>query len=243
MILRNWSAAWMIETIQPDWPAPLNVRSFFTTRHGGFSEAPYASLNLARHVNDNPRVVSQNRKIIPAPSAVFWLDQQHTISCLDADDASASNVGDAAFTQKRNRVLAVLVADCLPVLVTNNSGSVATVIHAGWRGLANGIIERTLAQLSGESWIAWIGPHIRSCHYEVGEDVKSKFSEGYAFEAMGTPNKWSMNMGLIAADRLKRSGVREVFENKSCTYCEEQDYFSYRRDGETGRMAAVIWLD
>ncbi|HEX8873508.1 MAG TPA: peptidoglycan editing factor PgeF [Nitrosospira sp.] len=240
--------------IVPDWPAPHNVRALFTTRNGGASGGPYASLNLGDHVGDDPLNVEKNRsllrQILPAEPA--WLKQVHGPVPVNIDDDCRMGVcnGDAAFSHRPGNVCAVLVADCLPILVCDRVGTVAGVIHAGWRGLAGGVIERTLTEAGAGNMrmMAWLGPAIGPSHFEVGEEVHEAFIKHDAKAAMAfVPHphhdaKWFADLFMLARQRLTEAGVDEIYGGGQCTFSDPARFFSYRRDGTTGRMAALIWL-
>lgn len=232
----------MNPNIVPNWCVPANVHAFFTTRTGGFSRAPFESLNLAHHVGDNPLDVTRNRASLKTPSEPVWLNQFHSNECLDADGDLSNRQADACFTRKKGRVLAVLVADCLPILFASHTGDIVAVVHAGWRGLANDIIEQTLARFKGVSWNVWLGPAISSCHYEVGEDVRSRFDADVGFKKSGA-GKYSMDLVEIARHQLVKLGVRDLHGGGVCTACDSERFFSYRRDGVTGRMAGFLWRE
>jgi YfiH family protein len=229
--------------IIPDWPVPDNVHVFFTTRSGGFSRAPYESLNLALHVGDNPLDVTRNRTSLNTPSEPVWLNQSHSNECLDADGDLSNRQADACFTRKKGRVLAVLVADCLPILFASQAGDIVAVVHAGWRGLANDIIKLTLERFKGVSWNVWFGPAISSCHYEVGEDVRSRFYTDVGFKKKSSTGKYSMDLVEIARHQLVNLGVHDLHGAGVCTACDSERFFSYRRDGVTGRMAGFLWRE
>lgn len=233
----------MIPELIPDWPAPVAVKSFFTTRMGGFSRAPYESLNLALHVDDDPQIVQRNRRLLPVPGDPLWLNQVHSDTCIDASRVvpmAAPAQADASFTREAGRVLVVMVADCLPVLLASTDGSVIAVAHAGWRGLANGVIESTLTSIGGGDMMAWLGPAIGPCHYVVGAEVRHCFPEQTGFAAM-PDGQFAMDLYSIARQQLEALGVA-CFGGGYCTYCDEAQFFSYRRDGVTGRMAGLIWM-
>ncbi len=231
----------MPDCLQPDWSAPGNVRAIFTLRSGGFSRKPFDSLNLGAHVGDEPNMVEQNRQSLPVLATPFWLNQTHSNVCLEVTASSVVRDGDAAFTRQPGQVLAVQVADCVSILVSNVEGSLVAVIHAGWRGLANGIIRRSLDQFGTGDLIVWIGPSIGPCHYEVGDDVRREFPDPSRFKSAG--GGWLMDLGAIAEDQLRQAGVQSIRRSRECTYCERERYFSYRRDGVTGRMAGIIWME
>ena len=190
-------------------------------------------------MGDDKATVLKNRSSLECPSVPVWLDQTHSDMVIDADVENLSFQGDASVTRMPRRVLAVIVADCLPILVTSNGGEVVAVIHAGWRGLSNGIIKATVDCMAGKGLLAWLGPAIGPCHYEVGTDVKDLFDEPF-FTSKG--DRWLMDLFAVARRQLTEAGVDRVFGGGQCTYCEEEKWFSYRREGVTGRMAGLIWL-
>ncbi len=228
--------------IIPDWPAPPSIRALTTTREGGVSQGPYASLNLAGHVGDDPRAVAENRarleRALRLPASPCWLRQIHSSRVVEAKEGVEA---DGSFTYRPGIVCAVLTADCLPVLLCDPGGQVAAV-HAGWRGLAAGVLEAALAAFpSPHRVMAWLGPAIGPAAYEVGEEVKGAFPEdGEAFHPQG--GRWRADLPRIAQRRLKRAGVRAIYESRACTF-ESRRFFSYRRDGITGRMATLIWIE
>jgi YfiH family protein len=245
----------MNDWIVPDWPAPPNVQALFTTRNGGFSIGPYHSLNLGDHVGDDPFAVAQNRALLRQylPENPRWLNQVHGTQAIQADasDCSGPSPGDASFTRRPARVCAVLVADCLPILLCDGAGTLAGVIHAGWRGLAEGIIEQAVSAMgAGDTpLIAWLGPAIGPKHFEVGEEVRQVFirrnkESSLAFVPKSHPDagKWLGNLFLLAQQQLRNAGVNEIYGGGECTFSDPARFFSYRRDGNTGRMAGLIWL-
>ncbi len=237
--------------IKPEWPAPARVRSCITTRPGGVSRGPFASFNLGSHVGDDPAAVTQNRSQLRRclPDEPFWLRQVHGTRVVDADQGQLEPEADAAFTRASGRVLAALTADCLPILLCHDAGTVAAVAHAGWRGLAAGVIENAVlaAGASPERMMAYIGPAIGADVYEVGPEVRAAFVDqtadaALAFRPHGA-GKFLADLALLARQRLARAGVRRVFGGEHCTYSEPERFFSFRRDGVTGRMASLIWLE
>lgn len=246
----------LTELIVPDWPAPANVRALVTTRHGGVSAGPYASLNLGDHVGDDPAAVAENRRILRArlPAEPVWLNQVHGKQCRDASACPNAKgnqppEADAAYSRKPGVVCAVLTADCLPVLLCDAAGTVVAAAHAGWRGLAAGVIESTVAamEVPGERLLAWLGPAIGPRHFEVGGEVREVFiahdpQAANAFTAR--PNgKWFCDIYRLAAQRLAALGACRLASADFCTVRDTERFFSYRRDGITGRMASLIWLD
>jgi YfiH family protein len=229
-----------MNSLVPDWPAPTNIRAFFSDRRGGYSAAPYASLNLGSHVGDDATTVIRNRASIEVPAEPFWLEQAHTDICINADSDATDRLGDASVTREPGKVLAIMVADCLPVLFASRGGNVVGIAHAGWRGLADGVLSSTVTALGADSMLAWMGPAIGPCHYKVGEDVRTRFSSGTGF-IEGSESKFSMDLYAIANEQLQSLGV-EVYGGGLCTYCDSSRFFSYRRDGVTGRMGGFIWM-
>jgi len=241
-------------SLEPDWPAPVNIKALFSDRRGGCSHVPYASLNLGSHVGDDPALVARNRASIDVPDEPYWLEQTHTDICVNADMDAAGRLADASITRKQGKVLAIMVADCLPIMFTSREGDIVGIAHAGWRGLANGVLSSTVTALGSGSILAWMGPAIGPCHYTVGEDVRASFSSGTGFlpkcsaegqcpeEANSDGVKFSMDLYAIANEQLQRLGV-DVYGGGLCTYCDSSRFFSYRRDGVTGRMGGFIWME
>jgi purine-nucleoside/S-methyl-5'-thioadenosine phosphorylase / adenosine deaminase len=241
--------------ILPDWPAAPQVRAVCTTRHGGVSTGSYASMNPADHVGDDPGAVLVNRRRLqqrlqlPAPPR--WLQQVHGTTVIDAGEAVAADeapVADAAWCSRPGVVCAVLTADCLPVLLCDTAGRHVAALHAGWRGLAAGVIEQTIEALRqpGESLLAWFGPAIGPGAYQVGEEVREAFlrhdrQANAAFQP-DTDGSWRADLYLLARQRLADCGVTAVYGGHECSFTDAQRFFSYRRDGVTGRMATLIWL-
>ncbi|MFQ5470143.1 MAG: peptidoglycan editing factor PgeF [Gammaproteobacteria bacterium] len=239
--------------IVPDWPAPANVRACSTYRFGGISKPPFGTLNLADHVGDDSTNVRVNRQKLvdrlQLPETPRWLSQYHSDVVVNAEDSSGLAEADASFTSSRNVVCAVLTADCLPVLVCNKSGTRVAAIHAGWRGLYAGIIENTIQALAiaPEETLVWLGPAIGPTAYEVGREVYHHFVDNNvnasrAFEA-SRPGHWFANLYELARIELRATGIQNVWGGNHCTYTESQCFFSYRREGVTGRMATIIWFD
>lgn len=241
----------MLELIQPDWPAPGGVRALSTTRHGGVSLEPWSSFNLGDHVGDDPLAVQANRRRLRQllPDEPRWLQQVHGVACVDAARIAAGATADAAFSRQRGVVCAVMTADCLPVLLCDDQATVVGIAHAGWRGLAAGVIESTLAAMAvpGERLMAWLGPAIGPRAFEVGGEVRAAFIaiDGAASAAF-TPaaeGKWLCDIYRLARQRLAAHGIRRVTGADFCTASEPRRFFSYRRDGVSGRMASLIWLE
>lgn len=237
--------------ITPDWPVPATVQARVTTRRGGVSRGPYASMNLALHVGDDAAAVAQNRARLrrALPAEPYWLDQVHGIEVVDAASVCGVPQADASVTRAPGVVLAVMTADCLPVLLADRAGSVVGIAHAGWRGLVGGVIEATIArmQVAPGELIAWLGPAIGPDAFEVGAEVRNAAITAHAdaaqaFVACG-PGKWLADIFALARLRLARAGVARVAGGEYCTVRDGTDFFSYRRDRVTGRMAALLWIE
>ena len=242
--------AWWIEA---DWPAPTQVRAGTTTRLHGFSAAPYDSLNLAGHVGDKDSSLAENRHFIREqlglPAKPLWLRQVHGTQLVNDSDWSPAIEADASWTRQANVICAILTADCLPLLVCNHAGNQVAAIHLGWRGLSNGLLEKVLRTFDSEPahLLAWMGPHIRQPHYEVGEDVYLAFTSresgtDHAFHEYGD-RKWLLSLAALTESRLRTSGISMIYDCGACTYADSQRFFSYRRQKLTGRMATLIWID
>ncbi len=239
-----------MKLLHPDWPTPANVHGLMTTRVGGVSAAPWASLNLGDHVNDDPAHVAANRARLNEhlPESPVWLRQVHSARVVEAGlmpDAEA----DACITRIPGRVCAVLTADCLPVLFCDRAGTVVGAAHAGWRGLAGGVLEATVAAMAvppGEI-LAWLGAAIGPQAFEVGDEVRATFLAQHpgtepAFVPQGAAGKWLADIYALARIRLAHAGVHAGSGGGRCTLTESGRFFSYRRDGVTGRMASAVWL-
>jgi YfiH family protein len=241
-----------------DWPAPANVRATCTLRAGGVSIGPYASLNLAAHVDDDPEAVAANRarlgSALRLPREPMWLRQVHGIQVFDAEKAAVSSASsppeaDAAVTREPGPVLAVMVADCMPVLLCRRDGRAVAVAHAGWRGLAAGVLEAAVQALGAEAGqvMAWLGPAIGPAHFEVGDEVRDAFCartpNAQAAFARNDRGRWQCDLHALATQRLQTLGVASIFGDRLCTYRERERFFSFRRDRVTGRFAALIWME
>jgi YfiH family protein len=242
--------------IVPDWPAAPQVRAVSTTRHGGFSRGPYASMNPATHVGDDPATVLANRKALQQglrlPAEPRWLEQVHGTTVLDAAApvvAGEVPVADAAQCSRPGAVCVVLTADCLPVLLCDAAGQRVAALHAGWRGLAAGVIEQTIdaMQQPGETLLAWLGPAIGPDAYQVGDEVRDAFvahnkRAAAAFQS-DLDGRWQADLYQLARQRLAERGVSAIYGGHECSFTDAERFFSYRRDGVTGRMATLIWLE
>lgn len=237
--------------IVPEWSAPESVKTLVSTRVGGVSQGRYGSLNLGDHVGDDPLAVEQNRRLFSRglPSEPKWLTQVHGKTVVQVEHADVAPEADAAVAHGVGEVCVIMTADCLPVLLCDDNGSVVGAAHAGWRGLAAGVLEETVKAMAcpAQAIQAWLGPAIGPAAFEVGDEVREAFigthaSAAQAFAVRG-PGKWLADIYLLATQQLERLGVRHVSGGGYCTYSDPARFFSYRRDGTTGRMAACIWLE
>lgn len=238
--------------LTPEWPAADRVQGASTTRLGGVSAAPFDSLNLGDHVGDDPASVHRNRSLVrnalSLPSEPIWLSQVHGTRVVDASDASAGAEADASVAFRAGVVCVVMTADCLPVLFCDREGTRVGIAHAGWRGLAAGVLEATVRALDCEPsrLLAWLGPAIGPGAFEVGEEVRTAFV-GRQPAAAGAfvpsaAGRWLADLYTLARFRLAAVGVEAVFGGELCTYSAADRFYSYRRDARTGRMASMIWL-
>jgi len=251
-----------IKKIDPDWLVPKQINAFCTTREGGVSKPPFSALNLGLNAGDDPADVLQNRSIVRSilPSEPIWLKQTHGVT-VSTPVLRASLVGeaveaDASVSNIPNEVLAILTADCMPVLFASKDGDVIGVAHAGWRGLSGGVIENTVHEmlslspcLSPKDILVWMGPAIGPTVFEVGEDVRQAFSTqsqsvlSQAFKPITqSPGKYLANLYLLALERLQSLGVEQIHGGDFCTFNDQENFFSYRRDKQTGRFASLIWI-
>jgi polyphenol oxidase len=222
-----------------------------TTRKGGISGAPYGSLNFGDHVGDAPLAVAHNRMLLSTllPSEPVWLEQVHGTVVANADMAGCLPQADACVARHRDAVCVVMTADCLPVLLCDQQGSVVGAVHAGWKGLAAGVIEATVQAMgvSPQDLMAWLGPAISQNVFEVGDEVRAIFiaTQPQASSAFisGRSGKWFADIYTLARLRLNALGIAKIFGGDYCTYSDSERFFSYRRDGVTGRMGTFIWLD
>ncbi|MBX5460012.1 MAG: peptidoglycan editing factor PgeF [Steroidobacteraceae bacterium] len=244
-----------IPVIEPDWPRALRVRAAMTLREGGVSKPPFDTLNLGTHVGDDAAAVSENRRRVREslglPREPAWLEQVHgtQVADLDATDVSKPIRADAAVTRDVGRVCVIQVADCLPVLLAARDSSVVGAAHAGWRGLAGGVIEATVRAMNvpASQLLAWLGPAIGPEHFEVGDEVRAAFVRPDPRAASAfTRNerqRWQCDLYALAQMRLSALGVQYVSGGGWSTYADASRFFSYRRDGQCGRMAALIWIE
>lgn len=241
-----------LEFITPIWPAPKNIHCVTATRVGGYSHNEYDALNLGGHVQDDFNNVEKNRNLIKEelqlPNEPVWLEQIHGSKVLELGNSMpVNNIADAAYTRESSVVCAVLTADCLPVAFCDQAGKHIAVAHAGWRGLLNGVLENTLKTMpiANEEIICWLGPAIGPNKFEVGGEVLEKFTSvnevhknAFIEKCNG---KYLADIYQLAKNILAKSNVIKVFGGEHCTYSESDTFYSYRRNGETGRMATLIW--
>ncbi|MFT7558438.1 MAG: YfiH family protein [Flavobacteriales bacterium] len=246
-----------------DWPAPINIKACITTRQHGASEGAYSAFNLAAHVGDNIEHVEATRRLLESSpllpqSSINWLNQVHgtNIAALPLQVESTLITADGAYSATVDTVCAVLTADCLPVLFCNADGSEVAAIHAGWRGLQQGILTKALSMFRApaEEIFSYMGPAISQNHFEVGDDVRTAFIEAErlrayqrpvreAFKSNGLDGKWQADLYQLARSELTAAGVAYVGGGELCTYRDSDLFYSYRRSALTGRMATLIWID
>lgn len=240
--------------ILPEWPAPDNIVAFTTTRIGGVSKGSYQGLNLADHVGDNREDVQSNRtqllKNCKGLGSIRWLQQIHSTTAIDAEKASPQPA-DASYTTQTGIGCAVMTADCLPLLICQRQGQEVAAIHAGWRGLLDGIIEKTIRSMKSapEELLVWLGPAISGKNYEVGPEIYRQFvsynpQAASAFiPSSSNRHHYMANLYTLAKQRLERLGihVNAIYGGSYCTYADNSQFYSYRRDGETGRMVSLIY--
>lgn len=247
---------WIInpQVFSADWPAPSTIKTLFSTRKGGVSQAPFSSLNLGDHVNDNVEDVTVNRQLFTSflPSSPVWLSQVHGTDVIELTSSAHvidPPVADGSFSKQPNQVCCVMTADCLPVLICNLQGTQVAAVHAGWRGLLDGIIEQAIDQFDpSDELLAYLGPAIGANAFEVGAEVKQAFCERdpsviNAFRSSVNKGKWLADIYELARNRLNGKGVGGVYGGQFCTVTEKERFFSFRRDGQTGRMASCIWIE
>lgn len=252
------------DVIKPDWPAAEGIHAFCTTRHHGISTGDYAGLNLGLHVDDKAQHVLANRQQLihqlSIPEEPLWLDQVHGNRVVNAGYIKAEQLSsqqsknqliqaDASFSETAKTVCAVMTADCLPILICNRKGNKVAAAHVGWRGLADDVIEATVASLSERhsELLIWLGPAIGPQAFEVGEDVYNIFvnNQPKAKEAFKRTREahYLADIYHLAKLRLHNIGIREIYGGEYCTYTDSDRFFSYRRDGKTGRQASLIWFE
>lgn len=236
--------------LEPNWPAPANVKACVTTRSGGISQGAFGSFNLGDHVNDEPAAVAHNRALLAKQlnCQPTWLEQIHGTQVVSAT-VSRRCTADASITQQQGVACCVMTADCLPVLFCNQQGSQVAAAHAGWRGLAAGMLEQTITQFVSPAHeiMAWLGPAISQAAFEVGDEVRAVFVQNHpqaanAFIPSINQNKWMADLYALARIRLAACGVTQVYGGGECTYADER-FYSYRKNSITGRFASLVWLD
>jgi polyphenol oxidase len=243
-----------LRPILPDWPAPKAVRAAFSTREGGVSVGLHAGLNLGRSSGDAPAAIAENRRLLAVglglPQMPAWLRQVHGTRVVELPHGVDEPEADAAFTTQPGVVVCVQAADCLPVLFCADDASVVAAAHAGWRGLCSGVLESTVAALliDASRLIAWLGPAIGSEAFEVGDEVRAAFvavdpAAAACFRPGDAPGKHFADLFALARQRLARAGVTRVHGGGVSTHADPTRFYSYRRDGICGRMAALIWID
>lgn len=239
--------------IAPSWPAPQQVKAITTCRDGGVSQAGFSSFNLAMHVGDEDDAVSANRSVLSdelgLATSPVWLEQIHGAKVVELNPnlANHSIQADASIARSSGVVCAVMTADCLPVLLCKEDGSAVAAIHAGWRGLLTGVIENAVMQLGqAENSMAWLGPAIGPGHFEVGEEVKQAFVNKHWFMKQGfrpvDSSHYLADLYALARMTLLQCGVKRIYGGEHCTYNQPNQFYSYRREPITGRMASLIWL-
>jgi YfiH family protein len=237
--------------IIPDWPAPRHVRALVTTRSGGVSRGPYASFNVGLRTGDEEAAVRANRAALAAllPQEPKWLHQQHGSRVVEVDDIVQILAADASVARKPNTVCVIMVADCVPVLFADRHGTRVAAAHAGWRGLAGGILENTVEHMGVEPQevLAYLGPGIGPEAFEVGADVRNRLlgrdtMNARAFSPLSN-GKWLADLYALARAALHRAGVTQVYGGGMCTFSDPKRFYSYRRDRVTGRMAALVWRE
>ena len=239
------------DCIVPEWPAPAHVKALITTRNGGVSRGPFASFNLGLRAGDDPQAVTTNRAHLRRflPQEPKWLAQQHGATVVELDGVAHSPLADAGIARQPGTVCVIMVADCVPVLLTDERGTLVAAAHAGWRSLAGGIIENTVRGMGvpPEHLLAYLGPGIGPQAFEVGADVYGTFVGQSAFAASafapGRAGKWYADIYALARLALKRAGVTQIHGGGLCTVSDPRRFYSYRRDRITGRMAALIWRE
>lgn len=248
------------QTIFADWAVSPSIVAFSTTRQDGVSESPFASFNLATHVGDDSHRVASNRallkELLPQQLEWQWLEQVHGDDVAVVNKAGPTLTADAVLTTRSNLVCCVQTADCLPLFVAAMDGTEVAAIHAGWKGLASGVIENTISRMStsASNLAVWLGPAIGPCHFEVGQEVRDRFlaavgssslvpaMEG-CFVSSNNQGRFMADMYAIARLKLSALGVDKVSGGDSCTHCDTERFFSYRRDGVTGRMLNAIYIE
>jgi polyphenol oxidase len=246
-----------LQLLKPNWSAPAHIQAFSSTRLGGYSQAPYSGLNLGGHVGDDPLMVGKNRSLLShtlsLPDQLCWLNQIHSTILVRVDKNTPEGISaDAAWTADKQQPCIIMTADCLPLLITDKSGSFVCAIHAGWRGLCDGIIEKSISSICNQlgvnsnDLLVWLGPCIGKSAFQVGGEVRAAFiaeneQAKFAFSISG--DRWLADLQQLARLRLAPFNVFEITASEYCTFNQKDLFYSYRRDGVTGRMASLIWID
>ncbi|QPG06609.1 peptidoglycan editing factor PgeF [Salinimonas marina] len=244
MVLTSFEA----QLIKPDWPAPSSVVAFTTTREAGFSQGRYAGLNVGMHVNDDPEAVAANRALLPEAQRIAWLEQVHKNRCVRLP--AESRQADASTSCNRLWWCAVMTADCVPVLLCDRQGSEVAAIHAGWQGLEQQVIARTVTELRAQpaDVMAWVGPAICQQHYQVDANLAARFEYVDGAVVPDTiAGKFLLDLPAVAQHQLKKAGINAIYHSRLCTYADPNRFYSHRfaqhqQALPTGRMVSVIGL-
>lgn len=240
-----------MKILEAQWPAPPSIRAVTTTRIGGVSQADYSAMNLAAHVGDDAQHVAENRQILRdtlhLPNEPIWLEQTHSTRCVEVDSPVCDRNADAAITRQKQQVLAIMTADCLPIVLCDQQGTEIAAIHAGWRGLAEGIVDNTVALLHSNpaQCLAWIGPAICGKCYATGSEVLDQFISRYPFAIQAftqIEQQWYADLPKIATLILMELGIGTIHPSHVCTFETNSQFYSYRRTAQTGRIATLIWF-
>lgn len=243
-----------MKLIRADWQAPARIHALTTTRQDGVSEPPFDSFNLGLHVGDVAAAVEQNRQRLSSALGLRqppqWLSQVHGVQVVEARPDGVVREADGCWSSMPGVACAVLTADCLPVLICNRAGTRVAAAHAGWRGLASGVLEAALAPFENPAeLLVWLGPAIGPLAFEVGSEVREQFvarqasAEGAFLPSPTGEGKWLADLYRLARLRLEAAGVRAISGGDYCTFTQSDDFYSYRREGQTGRMASLIWIE
>ncbi len=259
----HWVASQWIEPhwVKPEWPAPANISALITTRSGGASTGPWAANNLALHVGDDPAAVSANRRALMSRAGLTlepqWLTQIHGVRVLTARADGQVRRADGCHTRQPGLACAVLTADCLPLLLCDRDGRQVAAVHSGWRGLARGILRRALTRFAADPSriLVYLGPAISQTHFEVGPEVRGAFLrhalderhrrsilDAFVPASSARPDQQMADLYALARAELTSLGVTAIYGGDRCTYTEAEHFYSYRRDGNTGRFASLIWM-
>ena len=242
----------MTKIIQPNWQVPNNIHAFTTTRNGGISPPPFNTLNLGNNTNDSTDNIIKNRKLLmkdySLPNAILWLTQVHGDTVVNANSYQPFIEADGVIAQQANQVCVILTADCLPIILCNRTGTEVAAIHAGWRNLEKEIISKTINQMDSQAHdlIAWLGPCISAPHFEVGPEVAElliKNQQDKKAIYQQKKDRYWLSLNQLANSRLQTMGVNQIYDANLCTFDDPSQFFSYRRDKNTGRMATLVWFN